>query len=668
MKIEKKYTYEYPNDLDLNPDSELHKKLLEAVQDRVRRGYNVGSDMRKIWRKLDHLQTAYVPTTSDSIFELSKNPKAPVDVVIPMSRACLDSFVSYMGGVFLTDPTGIYGLKSNGSKESLLRTAKMDRLMNTQAVWFQHTLKHFVGFRDAFLYGISAKVPVWTKHKRRESVVEQVSELLYELIRQEIPGIKPGDLIRYLEERVYHEGSAIHNVDPYALILDPNMSLNEYQDSEFLGYFRRTNAMNLLQQESDPEEKLFNCKYARDLAKTNAHSTENWRTEHGRKDRETESEDYYNDSYGTQWNDPNSHTTTEVDIAHLYWKLIPKEWDLGDSEYPELWEIAMAGNEIIVRCNCLDYDHGRFPIVLSGPTTCGYDIFPISGLAATYGMQQLMDWKVRAHWWNASKVANDMFVVDGSGVEIEDFRHPSPGKIIRLKRPLFGTSSIDQFIKQLHTVDVTANYIADINGVNDLLNRVLGTQDILAGNMSQMPERPTAAGLQSAHSGAFARMQMYAQIITDQEWYTLIEQMAHNNIQYMENDTVVSIVGSRFEQALRDELGISGDVISISPWDLSMDFDIIPINRMQKDMDLSAMNMLMDRILAVPEIAMTAFGGVDVRRMLLTMVRKMGFADIHEYVQSGNALPPINAQVMPDEQIMQQEQAGNLMPVEGVSA
>jgi len=656
--------YDYPYDLDLRPTSELHKRLVDAVKDRARRGYQTVSDKRDTWRKLDHHQNAYVPANQQTIFEMKKDPKSAVNVVIPLSRAFLDIFVAYQGGQMLGDPSGPYALTARGDKERLVAAAKMDRLINTQSVWFRHALKHFINLRDQNLYGIGVMMPFWNKHKRKEPVIDEVSNILYEMIK-DVVDVKPNDLIRYLETVIVHEGSEIENIDPYALIIDPNAKLNDYQKAEFMGYYHRTNAMQLLFDEEDPEQRLFNCRYARDLAEqSNGRTSETYLQQSGRFDTvDSPENEYYNER------EPQADTTNEVDTAHLFWHTIPAKWGISGSEHPEWFQIDLSCDEVITRFQKIEYDHGHNPMLFSGPTTTGYDMFPVSGLEATHGMQEFVDWKVRSHWFNASKVQNDMFIADASAIEIDDLRNPGPGKIIRVKRPLLGTANIDQFVKQFKTMDVTQNYINDIAGMNELFNRVLGTHDILSGNMAQMPERPTAVGLSMAQGGASDRMRMYGQITTDQQWYTFVDMLCRNNLQFMEHPMVVSIVGSRFETQIRTELGIPEGVntMNVDPWDLNMDLDIMPLNRMQKEMNLTAMNMLADRMLQIPEISMEVFAGMDVRGFFLSLVRQMGFPDVHEYVKSKGQLPPVNPQVIPDEQLNREVEAGNLVPTQEVA-
>ena len=154
-------------------------------------------------------------------------------------------------------------------------------------------------------------------------------------------------------------------------------------------------------------------------------------------------------------------------------------------------------------------------------------------------------------------------------------------------------------------------------------------------------------------------------MITEQSYYTLVRQLCHNNVQFMEGETVVQIVGSRYEQQLREELGLppGQNDITVDPWDMDMGaFEIAPLNRMQKETDLQVMSQMMDRMLSIPEVAMEAFGGMDIQRMFLAMVRKMGFQNVHEYRREGGQMPAMQAQTMPDEQVLAQQQAGNLVP------
>jgi len=193
----------------------------------------------------------------------------------------------------------------------------------------------------------------------------------------------------------------------------------------------------------------------------------------------------------------------------------------------------------------------------------------------------------------------------------------------------------------------------------------VGTHAITQGDMSGMPERPTQWGLQAAQQAALSRLAKDCQVITEQSYYTLIRQMCHNNVQFLDNDMIVQILGSRYENQLREEMGLPPGVddMVVSPWDLDMSsFEIEPLNRMQKETDMQAMSQMVDRMLSIPEVAMDAFGNMDVGRMFLSIIRKMGFENVHEFRKEGGQMPGMEAQILPDEQVMAMQQAGDIIP------
>lgn len=659
IAFDKKFDYKYPDGLNLNPNSDLHKKLLKALVDRIKRGYATTQNSREMWRKLDHLQTAYVPTDNYTVLDLDRDPKAPLNVVIPVSRANLDTIVAYCAGVFFGDPTGMYPLTAHSSKEAMVRAAKMDRLLHMQSQWFRHKKNHYTSIRDTHLYGLSVKMPVWAKHKRRDSAMAEVTDVLYQMLKGKVKA-NIGDTIRYFDDIVYHEGSELRNIDVYSLILDPNATLNDYEKAEFLGYWRRDNAMNLLRDEADPENRIFNAKYVHELTKSKSgQSQTQWTKESGRFDRISHTEDQEVPGH------PGQETTSEVDIAYLFWNLIPREWKLSEEARPQMWAFAVAGDEVIIQAYPLDYDHGKIPMVMDGPQTCGYELLPISSLSATYGLHQFIDWKVRMHYWNASRVNNSMFVIDGSAVNADDFKRGGPRQIIRLLRPLYGDADIKRFIQQLQVQDHTNDYPAHVQALMQFNDYCLGTHAITQGDMSSMPERPTQWGLQAAQQAALSRLTKDCQLITEQSYYTLVEILCHNNVQFLENEVIVQIIGSQYEDRLREEYGLPPGYndLTVEPWDLDMgSFEIQTINRMQKETDLTVMNQMMERMLSIPEVAYEAFGGMDVQRFFLNYMRRLGFENVHEFRKAGGQLPPMQAQVMPDEQVMAMEQSGQMIP------
>lgn len=657
------FEYEYPFE-GLKPGDKIHDKLVDAIRARASFGRHLVDRAKDKWKEIDHTLTAFVPESEkDSFFSLAGNNKQnkPVHIVVPISRAARDIWITYMAGAYLNNVNGMYMLQGRGGAQGIVRAALTERFLNTQAVWFDHGLKHLMCWRDMYAYGIGCLAPVWAKHRRRQSIVEDVSDVLAEMVKG--TGVKAGDIVRYMEDRVVHEGSELQNIDPYTLLIDPYCTVNEYQKAEYIGWMRRTNIMELLTRERDPEERMFNCKYVREMCRNNDALSEHWPVENPR------SEAMGGDVVvnGKNWPGNFEVDTNPCDEIHLMWKLIPEEWGLGDSDVPEIYEFTLVGDQVITQANRLDYDHGMFPCLFGAPCTSGYDFIPVSGLAATYGMQRYIDFQFRSQIQNQAAALNNMFLYDPTAIEEEDILNPGPGKMIRTKRAIYGMGGVENFVKQFQVHDVTGGNIPNAQAMMNIMDIVLGTPDIMKGDLSGMPERPGAEGLAMARNTALSRFQTDAQIITEQMWYKLTHLLASNTIQFMSQDAQLSIVGSRFEQDIRAELGLPPGTseVTLNPWNLDFSYDVMPVNRMQSEAELSALDTFLERALSVPDIAMAVFREYNPASLFRERMRRAGFANIGEYKTAGGQVPPFTTQVVSDAEAAAQAQAGNIVPVGG---
>lgn len=665
MNWEHKYDYEYPGP-KLSPDTDAHAKLKEAILQRARRGRKLVNDNVDKWRELDHTLTAFVPAKdreSDSLFNMTAKKGAPLDIVVPVSLAALDVWTTYQAGVYLNNVNGMYQIQGKGGARGIIRAALNERFLATQSNWFDHPLKHIMNWKDQYKYGIGCMAPIWAKHRRREPVIAEVSDVLHELLRKSGMGVSAGDVVKYLEERVIHEGSELQNVDPYSLIIDPYATVNDYQKAEYIGWMRRSNIMDLLTREADQEERLFNCKYARDLCRTGSGKSQYWPVDKGRDDATGGDDGNLPPGVGDE------SDTNPCDEIHLMWKLIPSEWNLGNDDRPAIFEFTLIGDEVIVQGHQLDYDHGMYPLLFAAPTTSGYDFLPASGLAATYGMQRYVDFQFRSQIQNQAATLNNMFLYDPSAIEEDDMLNPGPGKLIRTKRALYGMGGVEQFVKQFQVQNVTGDNIPNATAMIALMNDILGTPEIMKGDMSGMPDRPTSAGLSMAKNTALSRLQTATHIMSSQQWYKCIDLLIANTRQFMGQDVMLSIIGSRFEQDLRRDLNLAEgeSEVMYTPWDTDFDYDVVPVNNLQAQAELQAMDTFLERAMSIPEVSMAIFSEYNPAALFRERMRRAGFSNMSEYRAAGGQMPQISAQTMPDEQVAQQVQAGNLVPAGGAA-
>lgn len=648
--------YDYPGDRDWKPGSELHDDMVDYLLERIEASRRVTEDIMDEWEKLDWTLNAYVPLTTEEKKIKAKDWDAPVATVVPMTFASLETFLTYMTSTFIRSP--IHRFKGYGSKKAIIGNALLEKLISRQNGWFKEGLRLTTMWRDAFTYGIGVVSPTWSKHKARRAVDQEVTGVLAEVLGSEF-GVKEGDLIRYLEEQVVFEGNELQNLDVYNLLLDPKRSPNDIQKSEFIGWLRRTDAKDILDREFDPEERRFNGKAVRVLAE-NGQGVSRYRLERS---------DGRNTRQGTEWvQDDMREFEDVVDEITLCIKVIPEALGLGDEGYPQRWLFTLAGDRVITQAQPLELDHGMWPVACCAPNTDGYSVLPVSHLATTYGLQQAIDWFIRSHTDNVRKAINDMLIVDPSAIETDDLLNPGPGKLVRLKRTHYNANnrSLDAYVKQLPVADVTRGHAQDAGILIDLLRQANGTVDIAMGNLSRMPERPTATGIDAAKTGALSRLQRLAIIIGQQAMSDIAWQEAYNTLQFMDQETAVSITG-RSEQMLRREYGLppGQEDVMVSPFDLDPNFDVVPHDGTMPPMEnVQAWTQILQTMLGVDGVAQEIIGNSNIMGIFQHWARIAGAQDVTEFIQDGGN---VQMQTMSDEpggELDQQVQAGNFVPIQ----
>jgi hypothetical protein len=429
----------------------------------------------------------------------------------------------------------------------------------------------------------------------------------------------------------------LDNIDPYKSLPDPNVPIDQVQKGEFFGYLDSTNYMNLLSDER-LDEDLFNVKYLKHVVdkKSSIYTLD----ASAREDRYT----------GGVVRKAHS-VTSETDVIKMFVKIIPRDWKLGDSEYPEKWEFWLASDAVIVKAKPLGLDHDKFPIATAAPDFDGYSTTPISRMEVLYGLQHVLDFLFNSHITNVRKAINDMFVVDPYIVNVNDLKSPKPGKIIRTRRPVWG-KGVKDAVQQLGVVDITRANIQDGSWIMDAMEKIGATDNTMMGGLRKGgPERLTGAEFEGTRSGAFSRMERVARIVGIQAMQDIGYFFASHTQQLMEEDTYIKTVGT-WPEVLR---GVYGDAqrIKTSPFDLVVDYDLIIRDGSVPGGNFSRIWMEMFKVLAEhPELQQK----FDTTRIFKHIAVNSGAKDVDQFVR---AIP------MEDEQVMQNVDKGNIIPFQG---
>lgn len=632
-----KYDYEYPNKLDLRPNSDLHKDLVRRL---VRYGWEsnrIISARRHCWDDMNDKLTAYMPADEKEQRVRRKDKRKPISIVFPYSYAIMETMISYLVAAFFPEP--MFRFEGVGP-EDVGGALLLQNVINLHVNRMKCALNLHTMFRDATAYGLGVVSPQWAVKTGNRYVKKETG--VYDMEG----AFTANGFTRVLEEDVVlFEGNSLCNIDPYCYLPDPNYPIHEPQRGEYVGWVDRSSYMDLLADEmsgNDPD--LFNVKYLQHMHRK---ATVILGTDADKRS-ERRSRNYDNTI--------NRNISDPVDMFHIYVKLIPSQWKIGDSDRPQKWLFSVAGDSVIIRAKPLGLHHNMFPVAVSAPDFDGYSPVSYSRLEILAGMQTTIDWLFNSHIANVRKAINDVLIVDPFLVNIEDLREPEAGGLVRLRRPAWG-KGVENVAKQLAITDITANNMADVALIINYMQQVSGSDNPMMGNLRQGgPERLSAREFQGTKQGAVSRMERVAKIVGLQGFQDIGYQFAHNTQQLMEEDTYIRTVGE-WPQTIQEQFKPKNGRVLVTPFDLLVDYDVLTRDGTIPGGNFSDAWVQIFQTIGNSELLIQRF---DIVRIFEYIATQLGAKNVAEF-RLQQAPPQVTA--APDEGVEREVERGNLIPM-----
>lgn len=627
-----KYDYAYPDGLELKPGSKLHDKIRDEVLDRAMESSTIMSNRHRSWNETDEFLTGYKYTDEEEDKVVNKDPRKPVSIVFPYSYAIMETMLSYLAAAFLQDP---YFRYEGFAPEDVVGAILLEKVVQQHCVKNKLAINLHTMLRDGIAYGIGPIYPLWERKvgrtRRRVTYDDGTGNPIYD--------------VEELDNQILYEGNGLRNIDPYLFLPDVNVSITDIQRGEYLGWLERTNFNVLLADESQDED-LFNIKYLKHLK---GYRSAIYNTDpSGRTIRTGMTENRHS---------TNVHT---VDTIPMYIRLIPKDWGLSDKTTPEKWLFVVAQDAIVIKARPAGFDHDMFPISVCAPDFDGYTITPLSRLEMLNGMQGLLDWSFNSHVANVRKAIQDMIIYDPFLVNSADLKDPKPGKLIRMRRPAWG-KGVKDAVQQLQVNDITRNNVNDSALMVQWMQKIAGIDDPMMGAQRQGgPDRLTAKEFEGTSRGSFSRLERIARLIGVQAFQDLGTFFAFHTQQMMEQETYIKVAGEWQEVLLKEYQGeIDRGRMAVTPFDLLVNYDVIVRDGSVPGGNFSGQWLQLYNILAgSPELSQ----GFDMVRIFTHIARNLGAKNVNDFVRRGGNVQP---QVMPNEEVSKQVQAGNLTPIGG---
>ncbi len=172
------------------------------------------------------------------------------------------------------------------------------------------------------------------------------------------------------------------------------------------------------------------------------------------------------------------------------------------------------------------------------------------------------------------------------------------------------------------------------------------------------PERLTSAEFEGTRAGMVSRMERIAKVMGLQAMQDIGYFFASHTQQLMSQETYVNITGEWYERLI-EEYGqkgaIKNDRLRVSPEDILVDYDLRVRDGSVPGGNFSRVWVdLFKEIATHPELQQT----FDIVRIFNHIARNSGAKNVSEFRR-------VNVGTMPNEQVMKEAQAGNLVPIQG---
>lgn len=446
-------------------------------------------------------------------------------------------------------------------------------------------------------------------------------------------------------------------VDPYMTWPDPRVTRARLQDGEFFGHRSYRSYLWLLEHSIENGGNYFNLDALKRQGSSGAATG----------DSRIASRNRSADMAQFRLKD----TTDENDrgffvIDNFQIKIIASEWGLGEGTKPEIWWFTMADERFIIRAHPSAYRHNQFTYACA---ESNFDIHQYANpgiIENLDGIQRTTDWLVNSRIENVRKFLNDMLIFSPELVEEDDIAHPGPARWIRLTA--LGTQAamqgldINSMLRQFQVQDLTGAHFEVTQFLMEMANKLGSANDTMQGQ--PLPEKRTLGEINQAQAAGSKRLTVTSRLMDAMAFKPLALRAISNAQQFYTLEQWIRVVG---DYAMIDPEGLGR--LQMTKSSLMGNFDYRPSTALSPQDPARMMqvwNTLYD--MAIKNPAISTPDPIDpsvlsIKELFKFVARLGGAREVDTFFHN---LPQMVGQppgVLPDEQIQQGVQDGNLVPM-----
>jgi hypothetical protein len=507
----------------------------------------------------------------------------------------------------------------------------MEALMDYQVQQAGMLGPWYIWLHDVGKYGVGILGEYWEDRDEFVTTIDEVPKLLF--------GIDTGVTEKRKRTRRIraYSGNRTYNVRPYDFLPDPRVPMGKFQEGEFCGIYTELGWNEIKRREA--------LGIYMNIDELRKHRQSGFR-ELGSEGLVMPLEDELADSLGPSMSKELLKGADVVPLYELHVELIPSEWELGKSDFPEKWVFTVDTTyKVVIGVQPLGALHNRFPFSVIEYEPEGYGLTSRGIPEVNHDIQNVIDWLVNSHFYNVRKALNNQVIVDPSRLVMQDVMDPLPGGVWRTKPEAYG-QDVRTMMTQVPVVDVTASHLRDTQFMIEMSQRALGINDNIMGLIgSGGGGRKTATEVRTSSSFGINRLKTSAEFFSATGWAPLSQRMVQNSQQYFDEQKKLRIVGD-----LATTMGPS--FLDVTPESITGFYDFVPVDGTLPIDRFAQANLwreLLKQMHDFPEVLMQ----YDVSRIFAWVAQLAGLKNINQF----------RIQMTPDAQLQAQAQQGNVVPI-----
>ncbi len=626
-------------------DSSQSRLILQHMQQRVRFWERTTQQKTAKWREAEEKVLAFLPEREvDAQRRVAREGGLPqyTTIQIPYSYAVVMAAHTYLTSVFFgRDPVFQF---SGRHGETQQQVQAMEALVAYQVLVGRMLPPLYTWLYDTLKYGVGIVGCWWDERIETVSSIEEYQD------QDPLTGVPIGapQKIQTTERTRTYAGNRVYNIQPQDFIWDPRYTMREFQSGEFCGERRKLGWNDIVRGQK--------AGYYTNI-------------EHIGLGR---GKDYFNtDSGSSQLERPETLANADtgelgntfkhpmmVGTYRLIMEILPNEWGLGGSDFPEKWVFTCVDDfGVLIGAQPLGARHCKHPYSVIPLEPEGYGLTSRGLPEILEPVQNTVDWLINSHFYNVRAALNNKYVVDPSRVVMKDVLDPLPGGIIRLKPEAYGTDT-KLVMTQQAVNDVTRTHLQDFSTMIGIGERVGGVNDQIMGMLST-GGRKTATEVRTSTSFGINRLKTTAEFSSAVGFDPLSMMLVQNTQQYYDMELMFKIAGDLTMSTgptMNGQATPAPGFISVRPEDISGFYNFVPVDGtvpIDRYAQVELWERLMTQAAAIPTIGM----GYDWAGIFQWIAQLAGLKNITQF----------KVQLMPDQQLQAQAAMGNSIPMKSGS-